>query len=278
MADHKRDYASLEEEIASLEGASVIGTVHTKDKDYPFYRVRRGRGKRKVLLSGCVHGNEQSGAYAILAFFRGPVEAYLDEFEFTAYTCVNSFGFEHYILEGGDGPDNYTRYDSDGLNINREFYAESQCQEARLILDSLDERYLFTMDFHESEPDEEENLNGVEGEPQGLVPGEFYLYEVCEDISKRIGHRIVENVKKAGIEVCTWPNIMGDVNSGGAIYYPEGCGAACYASGTTFDGYLAGNHTDHAFAIEVMRGWPLEKRVRADLISLTTALDEELKR
>lgn len=276
MGKVKPDYAGLEEEIASLEGASVIGTVHAPDRDYPFYQVRRGNGTRKVLLSGCVHGNEQSGAHAIIAFFRGPVEAYLDSFEFIAYPCVSPFGFEHYLLEGGDGPDSYTRYDSDGLNINREFYAESQCQEARLILDSLDGRYLFTMDFHETDTDEEEALEGMENEPQGPAPGEFYLYEVCEDISKRVGHRIIENVEKAGIPVCTWPKISGDTNSGGVIYYPEGCGAACYASGTSFDCYLAENRTEQAFTIEVMRGWPMEERIRADLIALTTVLDEML--
>lgn len=270
MADYKQDYRLLEEEIASLEGASIIGTIHTKDKDYPFYQVRQGRGKKKVILSGCVHGDEHSGGHAILAFFKGPAAAYLDSFEFIAYLCVNPFGFEHDKRENGDD-----------MNINREFKEGSTCQEALLIMSSLEslaERYAFAMDFHETSADPKYTFTEEDtDEPQGKIPGEFFLWETCVDKSKRLGALIVENIENAGLAVCKWPKIFEDTNSGGVIYYPEGCGTACYLSGTT-DAYMASQWAGQAFTIETVLEWPLEDRIRADLISLTTALDEELKR
>lgn len=272
MADHKRDYASLEEEIASLEGASIIGTIHTLERDYPFYQVRQGKGKKKVILGGCVHGDEHSGVHAILAFFKGPAAAYLDSFEFIAYLCINPFGFEHDKRENGDD-----------MNINREFKEGTACQEALLIMSSLEslaERYAFAMDFHETSADPTLNTFTAEDvdEPQGQIPGEFFLWETCPDKQKRLGALIVENIERAGLAVCKWPKIFEDTNSGGAIYYPEGCGTPCYASGGTLDGYMASRWAGQAFTIETVLEWPLEDRIRADLISLTTALDEELKR
>jgi len=251
------DYGKLSEQIESIEGARKIGLVGSPDEKYPLYLIKRGRGK-KVLLSGVVHGDEPSGAFAILEFFQKHSREFEKEFEFTAFPCVSPWGFQH-----------GTRRNAAGFNPNREFKEETESEQNRLIIPLL-EKYLFTMDFHETCAEPPDHM---EGEPEGENPDDFYLWEVCKDKSRRIGDKIVASVERAGLPVCKWPMIYGDRNNGGVIWYPEGAGTQAYADGTSFDNYLADRHTAQAFAVETGGNWPMGKRVQAALISIRTVLD-----
>ena len=53
---------------------------------------RRAEGRREILMTGGVHGDEPAGVEAVLSFLEGPVEDYLDEF--TVVPCVNPSGLE----------------------------------------------------------------------------------------------------------------------------------------------------------------------------------------
>ena len=78
------NYKSLSKEIESIEGAKTLDVINALGKEYPLYQIRQGKG-RKVIISGCVHGDEPAGAYAILHFFQNYAKDYLNDFEFTAY-------------------------------------------------------------------------------------------------------------------------------------------------------------------------------------------------
>jgi len=252
------NYNKIAKQIESLKGAQVVGYVGDLEEKYPLYRVTRGKGK-KVLLSGVVHGDEPAGAYAIIDFFQNHSRAFEDNFEFTAFPCVNPWGFQH-----------FTRGNAANLNLNREFKKETNAQEIQLITPLL-EKYIFAMDLHETWP---ESTRIGDDEPEGKDPEEFYLWETCEDKKIRIGDKIVRNVEQAGLPVCKWVKIYGDKNNTGVIWYPEDCGTNCYTKGTSFDSYLAGNHTKQTFTIETPREWPLKKRILAHIISIKTVLEE----
>ena len=64
-------------------------------EQFPLYQIKRGEG-RKILLSGVVHGDEPAGIYAILSFFENYIHEYENDFEFTAFPCVNPWGFQNF--------------------------------------------------------------------------------------------------------------------------------------------------------------------------------------
>ena len=193
-------YSKLVKEIEKIPNHKIIGYTGEK-KEFPFYMIKTGKGKRQVLISGGVHGDEPAGCFAVIDFFKNHVKKYENDFEFIAFPCVNPFGIEN------DRRDNFQ-----GLNLNREFSQNSKAFETRLILKEIKNmKFLFTMDFHETWT----NATRVEGslEPEGEDPHEFYFWEICSDKSKRVGTKIIENIRKAGIEICTWDIIFGDKNS-----------------------------------------------------------------
>lgn len=250
-------FEQIEKEIIKIDGSQVIGSVG-KANEYPFYQIKRGVGSNKVLLSGVLHGDEPAGAYAIIHFFQSISHVYENDFEFTAFPCTNPYGFEHNARENAFN-----------LNLNREFKHDSTSQETQLIMARL-EKYLFTMDLHETWPDS----TRVEGysEPVGEGPDSFYFWEYCRQKDKRVGTQILRNILEAGINVCTWDKIYDDNNNGGVIWFPEDCKTECFDSDAVFDAYLEKFHTTHSFTIETARNEALEDRVKAYMISLTTVL------
>ena len=110
-------------------------------------------------------------------------------------------------------------------------------------------------------------------EPDGEDPNEFFMWEICKDKEQRVGATIIQRVRAAGLPICTWPKIFNEVNTEGVIAYPEAIATPCYAQGTSFDAYSERMLTEHSFTIETSREWPLEKRVLADIISITTMLE-----
>jgi len=253
-------YLKIVKEIETIPNHKIIGYTG-ENKEFPFFMIRAGKGNKKVLISGGVHGDEPAGVFAVIEFFKNHLKDYENNFEFIAFPCVNPFGIEN------DRRDNFQ-----GLNLNREFSQKSNALETRLILNEIkDMNFLFTMDFHESWS----NATRVEGslEPEGEDPHEFYFWEICADKSRRVGNKILENIAKEGIEICKWEKVYGDINNSGVIWYPEGNGTPAYAIDSVFDSHMAKFYTSQAFTIETARGWDMEKRVKAHLISLMTVLD-----
>lgn len=259
----KRDYnQEVTERIKSLPSdfqKQIIAEVSYSSEKHPLYCVMTPKtNSSNVLISGGIHGDEIAGVYACLEFLEKHAQNYKD-LRFITFPCINPTGFELDRLE------NYK-----GLNLNRLFGTDSKEPEIKSIenfLKKLNLNYLFTMDFHEVDPEYE-----GEGFTKEDNPTECYIYETQEDKSKRIGRKII-NELPSGTEVCDWPEIYGDKNNKGVVSYPESCGNPIYAEATTFDGYLNSQYTDHSFTTETPLGWSLEKRVATHLSFLLTALN-----
>lgn len=230
---------------------------------YPLFCVTVGDSQdtnlKDVLISAGVHGEEPAGVYALLKFLEEDLFDFAGDYRFTLFPCINPFGFEHGC-----------RFNSKGININREFKKDSLCREAKKVMDVLSRKarkFVCTVDLHETDP----NYIG-EGFTAEDNPKEFYMWEVCPDKSIRIGDKVIQNVERV-MPVCRWDRIYQDVNCGGVIWYPEGCNNKTYAAGTTLEGYLAYNFTPQAFTLETPCGWPMDKRVLAHRTALRNILE-----
>lgn len=98
--------------------------------------------KRRILLTGCVHGNEIAGGEALLQFL-GDLAVDPTGYEsvcIDTIPIVNPWGWIH-----------NTRYNGDGEDINRDF-STSRSQEAKILKDFILSRgeYDLAVDLHES--------------------------------------------------------------------------------------------------------------------------------
>lgn len=240
-----------------------MGFIDNKLLTYPlFCVVITGRGNmnpKGVLVSGGVHGEEPAGVYAILKFLESDVHDFLGDYRFLVFPCINPFGFEYDC-----------RLNSNGLNVNRSFKAGADCGEAvkvMRVLSRLSRKFVCTIDLHETDP----KYVG-EGFTRKDNPREFYMWEVCRDKGLRIGAEVIKRMKTV-FPVCNWETIYKDKNSGGVIWYPEGCFNAIYLQETTLESYLAANYTPQAFTLETPCGWHLRHRMLAHLTALKTILE-----
>ncbi len=258
-----RSFEPVRKRIEALK--DVENTVLGKVGGLPVYALTTpaGPNQKKVLLSGGVHGDEPAGVFALLEFLEKKAPAYAGKFRFYVFPCVNPTGFEKDIING-----------STDLNTNRMFKKDTPSPEAKLILEQIakwDTKFDFAMDMHEVPP-----YWADEGFTAKDNPLDAYLYETHADKSKRIGRKMIDGLPK-DITVCQWPKIYGDTAERGLVTYPEGNQNTVYAEQTTLDGYLQGRYSPHTFTNETPIGWPLEKRVRAQLSWLETALSHYSK-
>jgi hypothetical protein len=161
-----------------------------------------------------------------------------------------------------------------GLNLNREFKENSEAIEINLIKPHL-ESYVVHLDLHETWSTYTDKRDQALNE---ISPDEFFLWETCENKNLRFGNKIIEAVEKKGISICKWDKIYDDINVNGVISYPEDCGTECYAKGTSFDAYINGKHTPQSFTIETPLFEDLEYRVKANIETIKTSLNEIWKR
>ncbi len=217
---------------------------------------------KNVCISAGVHGDEPAGVYALLNFLEHDVHDFLGDYRFLIFPCINPFGFEH-----------GHRFNQEGLDTNREFKRGSSCNEANAVMRVLRRRgrqFVFTVDLHETDP--EWTSEGCKPEDN---PKEFYVWEVCPDKNLRVGGKVIERLKEF-VPICKWDTIYDDINSGGVIWYPEGCMNPIYAQRTTLEGFLADHYTPQSFTLETPCGWQINQRVFAHQLALRSIL--ELKR
>lgn len=260
--------------LKSLPYMKVCELGVVNDMDSPLCKVMvddgNSRIKHNVLLSGGVHGDEPAGVWATLEFLEKHAFRYLDQFRFFVYPCVNPMGYGF----GG-------RRSSMNFDLNRDFNNMPKSVETRFLTRQLRDgpkRYAVTLDLHECDPYFEDEEFRAHGFTKVDNPHGFWLWELQNNHSKRVGQKIISEVRGAGIPVAEQPTIFGDVNSDGVIAYPEGRKSSIYGTAASFDDFLHRNYTDHAFTIETNSSWAPERRIQAHLIAVTTVLDEYRKR
>ncbi len=246
--------------------SGFMGFVNEELMTHPLFCVsivNRGVANlQDVLISGGIHGEEPAGVHTILKFLEHDIFDFLGNYRFLIFPCINPFGFEYGF-----------RFNTGGIDINRQFKSDSDSREASMVMRALwgyGRRFACTIDLHETDPNWAD-----EGFSKEANPCTFYMWETASDKNIRIGDKVIEEVKKT-VEVCDWPKVYGDVNNGGVIWYPEGCGNPVYAQGTTLDAYLNANYTPQSFTLETPCGWDLKKRIATNMVALRTIL--ELKR
>jgi hypothetical protein len=269
-------YHDLSQRITQIPGNEKIGSfyteinpINTKVEKFHLYKITQGKGI-PVLISGSVHGYEVAGAHSIIRFFKQNAEKYRDKFEITAFPCVNAWGFDKMVHENW-------QYDPNtqlGLNLNRNWMENSRSVEINIIKPHL-KNYEIHLDLHETwssyfAPNEEDA-------PEES-PDEYFMWENCPDKRLRFGSKIIDATQKEGIKIFKGDKVYKDICVNGVISYPEGCGTPCYEDQTSFEGYTNGRHTPQSFTIETPLFEDLEYRIKANIITIETALEQILSR
>ena len=243
-----------------------MGVAGEKDNAYPLFSLTVGNlyddNINRVVISAGIHGEEPAGVYALLKFLEEDIMDFCGDYAFLIFPCINPFGFERGY-----------RFNKEGLDINREFKAGTLCGEANAVMRALKRRgvrFECTVDLHETDPDW-----ASEGCKPEDNPKEFYMWEVCPNKNLRVGNGVIKRLSSL-VPVCVWDTIYQDINSGGVIWYPEGCVNSVYAQRTTLEGFLADHFTPQSFTLETPCGWNMKRRVFAHRIALRDIL--ELKR
>ncbi|PIP65297.1 hypothetical protein COU77_02715 [Candidatus Peregrinibacteria bacterium CG10_big_fil_rev_8_21_14_0_10_49_16] len=227
-------------------------------------------GKPTILLSGGVHGDEPAGVYTVIDWLRNRIQEQDTVCNAYVFPCVNPSGFE---LD--------TRFAANGVDLNRSFNKETEQQEVQAIeqwLRATGVRFAFTMDCHEVPAD----ASG-EGFTEKDNPHACFLFETMADVRHRIGPQLIAALPN-DMEVCQWPEVYTEKNTGGVVAYPEACAHPPYAEDATFEGYMNGvnktpkQYTDHSFTTETPTVWEMEKRIRTQTIWIQTAIELLLKR
>lgn len=263
-------YNELVAELRTIDpkvGEAVsLGTIPGSFKSYDLLglilRNQQRPSPHHIFLAGGVHGEEPAGALAAVEFCRNLAGKYIDDFTFHVVPCVNPEGFELGMRVGSRGRD-----------LNRNFTALTEEPECRAVMEWLSalrprslDAYVISVDLHEID-----SAWAAEGFKAADNPTEFYLYEVCEDRERRIGHRLLTAGERIG-PACKWERIYEDLNSGGVVSYPEANGNPVYAEAKTLEGFLAQVYTRQSFTLETPCGWPLAQRVKLHLALIEEAL------
>lgn len=253
----------VEARLSPMKGVRIeqIATVRHGTASWPILCVRSTRweaSRPTVLISGGVHGDEEAGVHAALAFLAEGQREFDGVLQFVVLPCVNPSGFDAETLETASG-----------ANLNRLFGINSAQPEIRAVEDWLRaqaQQFVMTFDLHEVCPD-------YVGE--GFVPKDnpraAYLYETVTDDSERVG-RLMIDALPSNRQVCDWPTIYHDINQTGVIAYPEARRNKIYAEGTSFDSFLGSRYTRHSFTLETPVEWTLSDRVDTHLAFLKIAL------
>lgn len=174
-----RSYPELTERLIGLaekvKGIEIrlLGKIRAGETDYPFWLMTtpEGEAKKKVALSGGIHGDEPAGVEAMLGVLAmlKKKPGLMERFHFTLLPCSNPFGYEHHTRENGSKKD-----------LNRQYSKSRPPSEVRLIKKALDgRRFDLSIEFHEDID----------------TPG-FYLYEIAEKPERAVAAKIVSKVAR----------------------------------------------------------------------------------
>lgn len=126
-----------------------------------------------ALVTGGVHGYEDSGVFGALAFAREHAQHYAGRLNVVIAPCVSPWAYEH-----------VQRWTPQAVDPNRSFHADSPAQESAALMamiEPLRERIIVHIDLHETTDTDETEFrparaarDGIDIAP-GEIPDGFYL-------------------------------------------------------------------------------------------------------
>ncbi|GHD70309.1 hypothetical protein GCM10007164_14930 [Luteimonas padinae] len=148
------------------------------DGRYPLFALRSRNWDEALpvaLVTGGVHGYENSGVHGALRFAREDAAAYAGRANLLIVPCVSPWGYER-----------FQRWNADAVDPNRSFVADSPAGESAALMAlvaPLRGRVLAHIDLHETTDSDESEfrpaLAARDGKPfePGTIPDGFYLVD-----------------------------------------------------------------------------------------------------
>jgi hypothetical protein len=170
----------------------------TFDPDrYQLYCLKSGdwdHNKPTVLITGGVHGYEQSGVFGAIRFIESYAESYFEHFNFLAFPCVSPWGYE-----------TINRWNPYSIDPNRSFHHYSPSEEAANVIHFVQpyiNNIIAHFDLHETTDTDASEFhpaiaarNGADFHPI-KIPDGFYLIEDSERPEPEFQASIIKHVKK----------------------------------------------------------------------------------
>ncbi len=147
-----------------------------------------------MLVTGGVHGYETSGVHGALQFVEQHAADYAGRINLLVAPCVSPWGYER-----------IQRWNSDALDPNRCFHADSPAQESAALMRlvaPLRECVLMHIDLHETTDTDESEfrlaLAARDGKPfePDLIPDGFYLVDDSEAPQPAFQQAMIDAVAK----------------------------------------------------------------------------------
>jgi len=176
------------------------GALSIDPERYPlfvFKSLNWDNSKPTCLVTGGVHGYETSGVQGALLFLQTEAEKYGARINLVVAPCVSPWGYEH-----------IQRWNNNADDPNRNFVADSPCDECKAMVDLVAQlkakgtRFNIHVDLHETTNSDEEEFrpakaarDGVAYEPD-YIPDGFYLVGDSENPQAEWHAAIIAEVKK----------------------------------------------------------------------------------
>ncbi|MBA3989133.1 MAG: peptidase [Idiomarina sp.] len=145
-----------------------------------------------VLVTGGVHGYETSGVHGALAFAREQASHFSADFNLVIAPCLSPWGYE-----------TINRWNPLAVDPNRSFKANSQAQEAALLMAYLEQQgidFLAHIDLHETTDTDNSEFRPALAAREGTVndnwniPDGFYLVADSERPQAEFQRAIIQKV------------------------------------------------------------------------------------
>lgn len=136
----------------------------------PILKIQMGiQGRKRVLLSAGIHGDEPAGVFATLHLLeQSLLNPYLDDWEIVILPCLNPDGFEQ-----------NKRNNAEDIDLNRQFKSLAPPQEVKLAQSVFDIPFDLTLELHED----------IDS------PG-YYLYQktITASNNHQLGNRMLQKI------------------------------------------------------------------------------------
>ncbi len=193
------------------------GELSADPARYPLYVVKTqpwNDANPTVLITGGVHGYEDSGITGALRFLEEEAAQYADKVNFVVYPCVSPLGYEI----------NH-RWNRKAEDPNRHFFPGGTAEESVQLMksvESLSVHFRAAVDLHETN----QRDVGITAERrardgQKFVPGDDYIPDgfylvVPSQADVALGHDVIEAVRKV-TPIAIEPEILGYPSNKGVI-------------------------------------------------------------